>query len=113
MVAFILVGACAEVGTDTKSIIARAEQGDAFAQMNLGIMYIESIGVPNDYKEAAKWLRKSAEQGLAQAQRILGVTYELGEGVPQDDVKAYAWYNMSGVMGMKVPQRKETVSPKQ
>ena len=45
-----------------------AEQGNAKAQINLGFMYANGLGVLQDYKEAAKWYRLSAEQGLAEAQ---------------------------------------------
>ena len=34
-----------------------AEQGDATAQFNLGIMYENGKGVPKDYKTAVKWIR--------------------------------------------------------
>jgi TPR repeat protein len=40
-----------------------AEQGDAFAQTNLGLMYSKGKGVPQDYKTAVKWYRLAAEQG--------------------------------------------------
>ena len=36
-----------------------AEQGDAKAQYNLGVMYDNGKGVTQDYKEAVKWYRKS------------------------------------------------------
>ena len=39
-----------------------AEQGDAEAQFNLGLMYADGEGVPKDYAEAVKWYRKAAEQ---------------------------------------------------
>jgi len=39
-----------------------AEQGDARAQAQLGIMYAEGKGVARDDSEALKWLRKAAEQ---------------------------------------------------
>jgi TPR repeat protein len=39
-----------------------AEQGDAEAQNNLGLMYYEGEGVSQDYMEAAKWYRLAAEQ---------------------------------------------------
>ena len=39
-----------------------AEQGDAFAQYSLGIMYKEGTGVPQNDTEAVKWFRKAAEQ---------------------------------------------------
>jgi TPR repeat protein len=40
-----------------------AEQGDAKAQNNLGVMHARGLGVPLDYAEAAKWFRKAADQG--------------------------------------------------
>jgi len=40
-----------------------AEQGDAGAQFNLGMMYAEGEGIEQDNAEAVKWLRKAAEQG--------------------------------------------------
>ena len=50
-----------------------ANQGNASAQFNLGIMYRIGQGVPQDYAEAMKWYRKAAEQGDASAQFNLGV----------------------------------------
>ncbi|CAK0744461.1 conserved hypothetical protein [Gammaproteobacteria bacterium] len=48
-----------------------AEQGDADAQFNLGIMYAEGRGVAQDIREAALWLRKAAEQGDEDAEIYL------------------------------------------
>jgi len=45
-----------------------AEQGDAGAQYNLGVMYKNGQGVKQDHAEAVRWLRKAAEQGHANAQ---------------------------------------------
>ena len=78
-----------------------AEQGDAFAQYNLGVMYDNGQGVPQDYKEAVKWYRLSAEQGRASAQNNLGVRYYNGQGVPQDYVSAHMWWNICGSSGKK------------
>ena len=66
----------------------RAEQGDADAQYNLGVMYDQGRGVAQDDAEAMRWWRLAAEQGLADAQYNLGVSYVTGEGVPQDYVQA-------------------------
>jgi TPR repeat protein len=68
-----------------------AEQGDADAQSNLGVMYYNGNGVPQDYAQAVKWYRKAAEQGHADAQSNLGVMYDKGEGVPQDYAQAVKW----------------------
>jgi TPR repeat protein len=72
-----------------------AESGDTRAQFNLGVMYSEGQGVPQDYAEAAKWYRLSAEQGYAQAQYNLGLWYAQGEGGPRDDVQAHMWFNLA------------------
>ena len=45
------------------------EQGDAFSQFNLGVMYDNGLGVTENNKEAVKWYKLSAEQGKASAQR--------------------------------------------
>ncbi len=44
-----------------------AEQGDADAQYLLGLMYRNGLDVPEDYKLAVEWYRKSAEQGIKHA----------------------------------------------
>lgn len=72
-----------------------AEQGDAIAQNNLGVMYGTGEGVPQDYAEAVKWYRRAAEQGDANAQGNLGFMYVNGRGVPQDYVRAHMWSNLA------------------
>jgi hypothetical protein len=59
-------------------------------------MYLFGDGVPQDYAEALKWLRKAANQGQATAQWRLGGMYYSGRGVPQNYVRAYMWYNLPG-----------------
>ena len=61
-----------------------AEQGNADAQHNLGVMYETGLGVSENDKKAVKWYRLAAEQGHAAAQYSLGVMYQTGEGVPED-----------------------------
>ena len=51
---------------------AKALQGDAAAQFNLGLMYAQGRGVAQDYGVAASWYRKAADQGNADAQGVLG-----------------------------------------
>ena len=76
-----------------------AEQGDAYAQYNLGVMYDEGNGVLKDYSEAVKWYRLSAEQGDAYAQNSLGFMYGKGNGVLQDYSEAVKWYRLSAEQG--------------
>ena len=56
-----------------------AEARKCDAQYNLGIMYYNGQGVPQDYAEAAKWFRLAAEQGDVSAQYNLGVMYDNGK----------------------------------
>ena len=77
----------------------QAEQGDAEAQCNLGLMYDFGNGVPEDDTEAVKWYRKAAEQGYATAQHNLGMMYDFGNGVPEDDVESYMWLNLAAAQG--------------
>lgn len=72
-----------------------ADQGDASAQYNLGVMYAKGEGVPQDYAEAAKWYHRAADQGDAFAQYNLGLMYEGGKGVPRDHVRAHMWFNLA------------------
>jgi len=85
-----------DVLADTR---AKAEQGVAFEQYNLGLMYHNGQGVPQDYKEAVKWYRLAAEQGLARAQHNLALMYGKGQGVLQDNTKAHMWFNLGASQG--------------
>ncbi len=81
-----------------------AEQGNADAQYNLGVMYNNGQGVPEDDAEAVKWFRKAAEQGYAEAQSNLGAMYGKGQGVPQDYAKALRWYRKAAEQGYAIAQ---------
>ena len=68
MVAFVFitnVGTCAELDTETKSVIAKAEQGQVDAQLFLGIIYAEGEGegVPKDDVKAYAWFNVSSANG--------------------------------------------------
>ena len=79
-----------------------AEQGNASAQYNLGLMYDKGHGVPQDYKTAVKWYTLAAERGDADSQTNLGVMYAKGQGVPQDYVLAHMWYNLAAAQGNEI-----------
>ena len=81
-------------------IIAKAEQGDAKAQVALGFRYNTGLfGVEKDLRKAVKWYRKAAEQGDAGGQYHLGNAYEIGEGVEQDFREAVKWYRKAAEQG--------------
>jgi TPR repeat protein len=57
---------------DIAKLKARAEQGDASAQFDLGLAYAGGRGVPKNLTHDVKWYRKAADQGHADAQYHLG-----------------------------------------
>jgi len=92
-----------------------AEQGLARAQNNLGVMYENAKGVPQDINEALKWYRLAAEQGYGGAQNNLGLIYALGRGVPRDPIRAYMWFSLaasslSGDIGKTVIQSRDVIA---
>ena len=76
-----------------------ANEGNAEAQFNLGILYAKGRGVPQDYKQAHIWLQKAADQGDASAQTSVGLLYALGMGVPQDYKQACMWLQKAADQG--------------
>ena len=83
-----------------------AEQGDASAQFNLGVMYDNGEGVLKDDAEAVRLYRLAAEQGAgdASAQWRLGNMYNYGRGVPEDDAEAVRWYRLAAEQGVTSAQ---------
>ena len=78
-----------------------AEQGNAEAQFNLGSLYYQGWGVPQDYKEAAQWMRKAAEQGHVFAQVTLGSLYAEGVrgAIEKDYPQALMWFIFAAAQG--------------
>ena len=72
-----------------------AQQGDSWAQFNLGLMYFKGQGVAQDYKEAVRFFQLAALQDNAEAQSNLGVMYNEGRGVAQDYKEAAYWYKLA------------------
>ena len=57
---------------DVKSAAGR---GDAAAQCQMGLFYMNGLGVDKDDDAAVEWLEKAAAQNCAQAQYNLGIYY--------------------------------------
>ncbi|MHB8455363.1 MAG: tetratricopeptide repeat protein [Acidiferrobacterales bacterium] len=90
--------------TAAKILRPLADQGDARAQYNLGVLYSDGRGVPQNYQEAMTWYRKAADQGFAAAQYDLGVVYATGQGVPRSHQEAMTWYRKAADQGLAIAQ---------
>jgi TPR repeat protein len=64
--------------------IAKAESGDADAQLMLGQIYRGDDADDQRLKEAVIWLAKAAEQGNTEANKLLVDHYLNGKGVPKN-----------------------------
>jgi TPR repeat protein len=76
-----------------------ADQGDAWAQTSIALMYRDGEGVAKNLAEAAKYYRLAAEQGDVAGQFEIAIMYEIGEGVAQSYTEAAAWYKRAADRG--------------
>ena len=77
----------------------QAEAGNADAQFNLGIAWINGSAGTVDYEKARYWWEKAAAQGQRIAQYNLGVLYDEGRSVSQDYRLAAQWYRKAAQQG--------------
>ena len=54
---------------DGKAVYKAAKQGDATAQLKLGLMYAQGKGVPDDYARGYAWVSIAAAQGNARGKK--------------------------------------------
>ena len=94
----------ASKSSDIYNQYGSSELGNTLGQNNLGILYYQGQGVPQDYAQAASWYRKSAEQGNALAQNNQGSLYYHGQGVPQDYAQAASWFRKAAEQGDALAQ---------
>ena len=88
-----------DYATAIKEWTPLAEQGNSYAQYNLGIMYDKGDGVVQNDKTAVKWYTLAAEQGYTLAQYNLGVKYQEGVGVVQNYKTAAKWFTLAAEQG--------------
>jgi uncharacterized protein len=81
-----------------------AEQGYAPAQVRMGTIFHEGLGVERDPRQAAKWFLEAAHQGHAGAQAMVGAACHLGIGVPVDRQNAARWLTVSAFQGNPLAQ---------
>jgi TPR repeat protein len=75
------------------------EEPLAAAMNDLGSLYHNGQGVPQDYAKAREWYEKAAAKDFALAMYNLGVLYENGYGVAQDYAKAREWFEKGAAQG--------------
>lgn len=102
-IAFLVLSSVA-LAVDLAETRELAENGDAWYQTELAMMYHYGKHLKRDYTEAARWYRLAAEQGQSKAQANLGVLYAEGKGVQKDYEQAAHWFLKAAEQGSPVAQ---------
>jgi TPR repeat protein len=80
--------------------LAKANGGDAIAQIAIGESYLAGNGVARDCKIAGDWFRKAAQSGNIAGELRLASFYRDGaKGCPRDMVSAAQWYRVAAEKG--------------
>lgn len=82
-----------------------AEHGNAVAQFNLGVLYLNGQGVQKDDKQAFSWLHKSATQGYARASQLIKAEASQGNVYAQNELTL-----LSGTSAVVKDQQQRTLA---
>ena len=81
-----------------------ADDGDAYAMNNLGIIYDRGLGVSVDLGRALFWFAKSANEGNPQGMSNYGWMLDQGRGIAPSPTEAARWYDKSARLGQAEAQ---------
>ena len=88
-----------DYATALKELKPFAIEGEVNSLLALGLIYMNGLGVPQDYKESFNWFRLVADMGNEFGQYFVGVYYAQGLGVPQDNKEAVKWLKLAANQG--------------
>ena len=79
---------------------SESQNGDSFAALALGHLYMVNRGVPNyDVNQSVKLILHAAEAGNCEAKYLMGTFYYRGYGRDQDEKTAFEWFKKSAMCG--------------
>jgi TPR repeat protein len=86
---------------DDRALIPAADAGDAAAQRELGLLFLELEQI----ERAVHWLHLAGAQEDPDAMQWLGKLYARGQGVELDEAQAMAWIKKAAEGGHIIAQR--------
>ncbi|SDD49505.1 tetratricopeptide repeat protein [Belnapia rosea] len=86
-------------------VLDRANNGEGYAQLEVGFAYANGFCVQKDNRRAAEWYEKAASQGVLNAQFNLGCLHYLGLGQERSVQNALHWFSMAAEGGHAQAQR--------
>jgi len=81
-----------------------AQAGDAEAACELGLAYLNGVGVARDVDAARKWIAQAAERGVTLAQYTFGVMLSGAIGGERDQESAVRWWRKAADAGFAQAQ---------
>ena len=81
-----------------------ASMGISAAAYNLGTLYYNGQGFPQDYAQALKWFQLAAKRNDPYAQFQLGMMYDMGRGVETNTDEEMRWYTKAAKQGLPAAQ---------
>jgi TPR repeat protein len=107
ILALALIPVSAQAPAIDPALLAKANAGDAAAQVAVGEHYTADAAAMHNvtqageaYKTAAEWYRKAADQGSIAGQMHLAALYrDGGRGFPRDMAQAAEWYRKAAEQG--------------
>ncbi len=88
-----------DYATSLRILQPMANMGNAVAQFNIGVMYLNGEGVERSVSEGISWYKKSAVLGNVSAQFRLGRIYQEGKIVRNNNIEAAKWWKMAAANG--------------
>ncbi len=83
---------------------ALAEEGDAEAQYQLGMLLLFGQGVRQRVDEGIEWLKRAADSGSYLAANELAQIYTSGREVAPDEQEAMKWIERATQLGKQQPE---------
>ncbi|MFP5258252.1 MAG: hypothetical protein ACLGQH_04440 [Acidobacteriota bacterium] len=79
-----------------EALAFKAESGDASAQCELGVAYLNGQNTSQDFQKGLAWLTRSSDAGYGYARFVLADVYSRGyAGVPVNDELAYYYASLA------------------
>lgn len=85
-------------------LLKEANNGDPYAQHELGLRYLIGKGFTPDTVQAVYWIKKAVAQNLPFAKFNYAIMLNNGIGVPWNPFEAYKQFKASAVVGMPAGQ---------
>lgn len=87
-----------------EELVICAENGDTYAQTELGILFRDGISIEYDYSRALTFFNLAAYKGCPEAQFYLGTMHFKGEGIEKDGDRGQYWMHRSAEAGFLLAQ---------